>query len=79
MTSHHGASEAEATFNRVTHPLRRVSALLLVLEALLLGGAALYALVTLPAQAADLKRLRWDSRFSLGFSPSWWVSLRVRL
>ena len=55
MPSHHGASEAETTFNRVTHPLRRVSALLLVLEALLLGGAALYALVTLPAQAAGLK------------------------
>ncbi|ANP28044.1 hypothetical protein DAD186_14940 [Dermabacter vaginalis] len=55
MTSHHGDSEAEATFKRATHPLRRVSALLLILEALLLGGAALYALVTLPAQAADLK------------------------
>lgn len=52
MTSVSGAPGSKAQFQRPTHPLRRVSAALLVVESLLLLAAALYALVTLPAQSS---------------------------
>ena len=43
MTSVSGAPGSKAHSQRPTHPLRRVSAALLVVEALLLLAAALYA------------------------------------
>ena len=51
MTSVSGAPGSKAQSQRPTHPLRRVSA------ALLLLAAALYALVTLPAQSPKLSTL----------------------
>ena len=57
MTSVSGAPGSKAQSQRPTHPLRRVSAALLVVEALLLLAAALYALVTLPAQSPKLSTL----------------------
>ncbi len=66
MTFDNGAPETEATSRPPAHPVRRVSALLLVLEALLLIAAALYALVTLPAQAAELKTVAVGLTIFLG-------------
>ncbi|MCT1866743.1 hypothetical protein M3B90_04285 [Dermabacter sp. p3-SID358] len=55
MTPDNGAPDSEAEPRPLAHTLRRVSSLLLLVEALLLIAAALYALVTLPGQAAELK------------------------